>query len=641
MVRTKPNRERNSIQQKKSFTVCLLSVLDTPTSRFHAFILCLFAVNLVGCKSVDCGWKSYRFAKTRVDITQPDVPEKRTPEGTASETEPIPDAESSQALSHVTPQNENQPKVTMNLVSYASNVETNRTDGETQNNLQCIPVSHSTANHTPASRSPSDQPTVAYADPTDPASTESSLVATDQSNSDNAKFFDLPGDFPGGDAAPLKLPRMDSGATATERLSIVNSLFADLPGAKVEAVPFDAEGRIMTLTELQDIALQNNPTLRQAVARVEAARGAMIQAGLYPNPTFGYEGDTLGTADTNGYNGGFLTQQFITAGKLGLAQNSAMMEMRAAEFDLRTTRIEVATAVRRLYFSILVEQERIRLYQSIQAISDEVYQAQRTLVAGGESALYEPLQLRVLSVLASNNVLTAKNSLAAFWRQIAAVVGTPDLLPATVAGSIEMNVPQIELQQAIDMMLAKNADLTAAQYRISSNQYNLRLQQVTPVPDVTVYSALQRDSTSPLTPNRTTFNLQVSVPVPVFNRNQGNITTARATLVDADRNYFTVKNQLQSDLADAYNRYITAQAIVTNYRDVILPDQVRVYRATYSRFRIAGQEVDFAQVVVTQQTLVQAVIGYLDAVTGQWQATVDVARLLQVDDLFTMDLVQP
>jgi len=408
----------------------------------------------------------------------------------------------------------------------------------------------------------------------------------------------------------------------------------------VASIPFDNDDRIMTLTEFQDIALENNPTLRQAVARVESARGAMIQAGLYPNPTFGYEGDTLGTADTNGYNGGFLTQQFVTAGKLGLAQTSSMMEMRAAEYDLRTTRIEVATAVRRLYFSILIEQERIRLYESIQMISDEVYQAQRTLVAGGESAVYEPLQLRVLSALASNNVLTAKNSLTAYWRQIAAAVGTPDLPPATVDGSIEMNVPQIELQQAIDIMLAKNADLTAAQFRITSNQYNLRLQQVTPIPDVTVYSALQRDSTSPLTPNRTTFNLQVSVPVPVFNRNQGNITTARATLVDADRNYLTVRNQLQADLADAYNRYVTSQAIVTNYRDVILPDQVRVYRATYARFRIAGQEVDFAQIVVTQQTLVQAVIGYLDAVTGQWQSTVDVARLLQVDDLFTLDLVQ-
>ncbi len=639
MERTNLVSIHSQIQREIALQGCMPSVLGTITRGIHALFFCLVAVNLIGCKSVDCGWRSYRFAKTRVDVTQPNIPESKKHAVTTSESKPLSNAEESQKFLA----NEAKPESNMNSVSYSRNLAANSEDSDSSNgnDLQCISASHATAIHTPVSRSPSDQPTVAYANNPAPSAADSTSAASSQSDPNSPKFFDLPSDFPGGDATPLKLPRMDSSATATERLSVINSLFADLPGAKVSAIPFDAEGRIMTLTDLQDIALQNNPSLRQAVARVEAARGAMIQAGLYPNPTFGYEGDTIGTADTNGYNGGFLTQQFVTAGKLGLAQNSAMMEMRAAEFDLRTTRIEVATNVRQLYFSILVTQERIRLYESIQAISDEVYQAQRTLVAGGESALYEPLQLRVLSVLASNNVLTAKNSLTAFWRQIAAMVGTPELLPATVAGSIDMNVPQIELQQAIDMMLAQNADLTAAQYRISSNQYNLRLQQATPIPDVTVYSALQRDSTSPLTPNRTTFNLQVSVPVPVFNRNQGNITSARATLVNADRNYFTVKNQLQADLADAYNRYITSKAIVTNYRDAILPDQVRVYRATYSRFRIAGQEVDFAQVVVTQQTLVQAVIGYLDAVTGQWQATVDVARLLQVDDLFTMDLVQP
>jgi len=456
-----------------------------------------------------------------------------------------------------------------------------------------------------------------------------------------SKFFELPSDFPGGDAEPLRLPKMDSGASAIERRSMIEALFDELPKPSEESIPYEDEGREITLSQLQDIALANNPTLQQAVARVEAARGKMIQVGLYPNPTFGYEGDTIGTADTSGYNGGFLTQQFVTAGKLQLAQTSALMEMRAAEYDLRTIRIEVATMVRKLYFSILVEQEKIRLYQSIRQLSEEVYNAQRTLVAGGESAVYEPLQLRVLAVLASNNVLTAKNALAAYWRQLAAAVGMPDMPAYKAFGSIEMAVPQIELQQAIDIMLSRNADLTAAQFRITSNQYNLRLQRVTPIPDVTVYSALQRDSTSSLTPNRTTFNLQVSVPVPIFNRNQGNITSAQATLVDADRKYMTVRNQLQADLADAYNRYVTGQAIVNNYREIILPDQVRVYRATYSRFRIAGEEVDFAQIVVTQQTLAQAVVSYLEAVTGQWQATVDVARLLQVDDLFTMDLVQP
>ncbi len=259
------------------------------------------------------------------------------------------------------------------------------------------------------------------------------------------------------------------------------------------------------------------------------------------------------------------------------------------------------------------------------------------LVAGGESAVYEPLQLRVLAVMAGNNVLTAQNDYAASWRQLAASLGVPGLPIAKADGSIDMDVPQIRYEQAVDRMLARHARLNAAQARIASNQYRLRLQQVTPIPDVTVYSALQHDGTSPLTPNRTTFNMQVSVPVPVFNRNQGNIAAARASLVQSDRELEQTRNDLLSDMADAYNRYITGQAIVENYRNVILPDQVRVYRATYERFRIAGQEVDFAQIVVSQQTLAQAVVSYLDAVSAQWQATVDVAQLLQVDDLFTLD----
>lgn len=574
-----------------------------------------------GCRSMECGWHTYRFAKTKVDVTQPNLPDASSPEPVSptSNALPMPELNDSSSVTSSKPP--------LRLVGYSRTVDSASSQNEASNTVF----------------SNDNQPTVQIAEPNDPImllSDESTKLPSPSGPSAKSNLFDLPSDFPGGDAAPLQLPRMDAGESAVQRRSIVDSLFESLPVAKADSIPFDDEGRVITLTELQDIAVENNPSLQQAVARVEAARGRMIQAGLYPNPTIGYEGDTLGTADTNGYNGGFVTQQIVTAGKLQLAQTSAMMEMRASEYDLRTTRIEVATAVRRLYFSILVEQEKIRLYQSIQRLSQEVYEAQRTLVAGGESAVYEPLQLRVLAVLASNNVLTAKNALAAYWRQLSASIGVPDLPACKAYGSIEMEVPQIELQQAFDLMLARNADLTAAQFRITGNQYNLRLQRVTPIPDVTVYSALQRDSTSPLTPNRTTFNMQVSVPVPVFNRNQGNISTARATLVDADRNYTTVRNQLQSDLADAYNRYVTSQAIVTNYRDIILPDQVRVYRATYSRFRIAGEEVDFAQIIVTQQTLVQAVVSYLDAVTAQWQSTVDVARLLQVDDLFTMNLSQ-
>lgn len=62
-----------------------------------------------------------------------------------------------------------------------------------------------------------------------------------------------------------------------------------------------------------------------------------------------------------------------------------------------------------------------------------------------------------------------------------------------------------------------------------------------------------------------------------------------------------------------------------------------VYRGIYDRFLVDGQSVDFAQVVVSQQTLAQVVDGYVLSLTNEWTALVDMAQLLQVTDLQTMD----
>ena len=69
----------------------------------------------------------------------------------------------------------------------------------------------------------------------------------------------------------------------------------------------------------------------------------------------------------------------------------------------------------------------------------------------------------------------------------------------------------------------------------------------------------------------------------------------------------------------------------------LLPDQVRVYRGIYDRFRLDGQSIEFAQVVVAQKTLASVVSNYLQSLNDAWMATVDLAELLQINDLMTMD----
>ena len=445
--------------------------------------------------------------------------------------------------------------------------------------------------------------------------------------------FNIPEELPGADAAPLLLPPMDPNQSIEQRKSLADALFPEVEPATVEPGP-DANSAPLTLSTMQQMAVDNSPVIRQAAADVEQARGRAVQAGLYPNPTLGYQGDTIGTARTAGYNGVYFSQEFVTADKLTLAQNVALNNVRAAQADLRKARVRLASDVRRNYFKVLIAQEQLKFNRAIAKLSEEVYQAQIDLVTGGESAPYEPLQLRVFAVQARNAVTTAGNSLDATWRQLVAAVGMPHMTRQKVAGSVDLPVPVVEYETLVTM-LKRHSDLIAANARIASSGCNLRLQEAIPIPNVTLYAAFQHDDTTPLSDYST--NVQVSAPVPAFNRNQGNITTAHAELVRARQNLTEANNTLMSQLADNYNRYATSRTISESYRTDLLPDQVRVYRGVYDRFLIDGESIDFAQVVVAQQTLTQVVTSYLQSLSDSWMATVDLAELLQVDDLMTMD----
>ncbi|MFZ9089905.1 MAG: TolC family protein, partial [Planctomycetaceae bacterium] len=146
---------------------------------------------------------------------------------------------------------------------------------------------------------------------------------------------------------------------------------------------------------------------------------------------------------------------------------------------------------------------------------------------------------------------------------------------------------------------------------------------------------LQHDDTTPDAGLST--NLMLSTEFPVFNRNQGNIQAAHAELVRAKQDYTAIQNRLMSEVAERFGRYQTGRAVSASYRTEIVPDQVRAYRGIYNNFLIDGQLVDFTGVVNAQQTLGNVIEDYTRSLDEEWTAAVDLAEILQVSDLLTMD----
>ena len=146
-------------------------------------------------------------------------------------------------------------------------------------------------------------------------------------------------------------------------------------------------GQAYTLAALQQIAAENSPTLRQAAFDVQQARGNLIQAGAYPNPTISQQVQPSNDGSTAGVWGIGIDQTIKTFGKLTLATAAAQKALDNAELALKRSRSDLSTQVRNNYFALLVSKETVRVNKALAEFTDEVYRLQEKLLEVGSRPL--------------------------------------------------------------------------------------------------------------------------------------------------------------------------------------------------------------------------------------------------------------
>ncbi len=440
----------------------------------------------------------------------------------------------------------------------------------------------------------------------------------------------VPPELPGAGVPRVTLP--PTTAPRQEREAAIDKLFPPLPPLAPDPQPAPGpDGRPLTLSDLQRLAMSNSPLIRQSASDVEAAKGAVIQAVAYPNPVTGMTGDEVGSGGGQTGEFGILIQQTIPlGGKLTLAGAMAEVDLRNANLALRRARMDVAGQVRAGYFAVLVAQENLKASRALARFTDEVFRVQIDQLKVGRAAAYEPRQLRVLALQARNALVTARNRYTSAWKQLAAALGLPGMPPTDLVGRVDMPIPVYRHDAALARILHDHTDvLTAGNVELKA-RLNLQKARVTPVPDVTLALHLNKD----FPPNGYVRSFTVTFPIPVFDQNRGGIIQAQGNLVRAVEEAHRVRADLTARLAEAFERYDSNRLILEEYRSRMLPDQVEAYLGTYERHQQEPDKVTFGDVVVAQQSLASTVTSYLSTLGALWTAVVDVATLLQTEDLF-------
>jgi cobalt-zinc-cadmium efflux system outer membrane protein len=396
----------------------------------------------------------------------------------------------------------------------------------------------------------------------------------------------------------------------------------------LEPLPGSSSGPL-TLKLLEEIALASNPTLLQADAQIDAASGRWVQVGLTPNPLIGFSGGEIGNESQAGQHGLFVRQQFVTHGKLGLNQEVAAREIEGAEQRAYSQRLRVLTDVRLGYYEMLIAQQRVSITDSLQGISLEAVQTIGELLEGAQTTRVDLLQAEVEAE--STHLLTtnARNELQAAWRRLAAVLGTPHEPATRLEGEIDESLPTVLWEDALVRLLAESPEMAGAVAEVERARWALDRALVEAKPNVNVqFEVGYDDSTSDVMSG-----VQVAIPVPVHNQNQGNIQAARARVVAAEQDISRLELDLQRRFAAVYRRYANARQQANQYHEAILPKARETLELVELGYKAGERDYPYLTLLTAQRTLFNANLAYLDALSDVWSASVKVEGMLLTNSL--------
>lgn len=383
----------------------------------------------------------------------------------------------------------------------------------------------------------------------------------------------------------------------------------------------------LTLAELETMAEKHNPTLAQAAARVQAARGQYLQVGLYPNPVIGYQGSEMGNEGRAGQQGAFVGLEIVTAGKLQLNRAVANQEIRQAESFWAVQRFRVLTDVRRSFYEVLIAQRTVELAEQLVGISERGVKAAEDLLKAEEVARVDVLQAKIENDSAKIVLENARNRYTAAWRNLVAVVGNPALQPAPLDGDLLDNIPQLTWEEALNRLLAESPELATAQAGVARAQAALNRECAGRFPNVDLQASVQHDNAT----GDTTAGVQIGIPIPIYNRNQGNIVKAQAELVAAQQEVRRVRLALEQRLAAIFEQYATAHQQVEKYRRDILPNAEQSLQLVSAGYQQG--EFSYLVLLTAQRTYFQTYLDYLEAVRELRAATAMLEGYLLSDSL--------
>lgn len=373
----------------------------------------------------------------------------------------------------------------------------------------------------------------------------------------------------------------------------------------------------LTLEQAIEEASMRSPAIISAQAEVDARRALVDQAGYRLNPELSVDVENFaGTGPYSGINGVETTvsvsQRLDLGGRRSSRVGAARAALGAQELRLRIARAELDQSVRLQFATAAATRDRLALAVSNKARAGELARVANELVAAGREPPLRAFRARANAAQAEAALRGAEAADIAARRSLASLFGLSEAV-GEVTGPLEAVASNdVETLSTLDVRLADAERIQA--------EAELRQQRAAGRLDPSVGVGVRRLEET----NDTALVAGISLPLPIFDRNRGNVDAALAQIRAAEARRAAAFALADTRFTNARSNLEAARARVAALADVAVPQAAEAVRLTELSYR-AGRS-SLLELLDAQEAFAAAQNELIDARLALAEATATLTR---------------
>ena len=404
------------------------------------------------------------------------------------------------------------------------------------------------------------------------------------------------------------------------------------------SAPVWAETQKLSLPQVIEYSTQNNGDLKAFREEKGIRDAGKTRAGLLPNPTLELEGGTgalTGSSAENNLSLG-VSQEFFLAGKRGKRLAIAERELDMYRWQLADRERVLRDEVKAAFYNVILAEQRIVLTDRAIALNSQLLDVTKERLAAGDIPELEMNLVKVELARSEGATIDVERALnqnqAKLWTLMGLPIGESPATVGILETEISMTKNLVDLKQ---LAHGKRPDLKALEAEKGRGESDIVLARAEGIPNLTAGLALKRDTTAievgGVEHKDTDYliGLKLSMPIPLFDRNQAGVQEARARRNSTESRLTAAIRNAEREVETAYVGFLNADKVLSLYKANIIPQLEENLKLTQEAYRLG--EVGILAVIQEQKKFFEVSDGYLLALHDRQSALVKLESAVASD----------